>query len=160
MEHWKYISQNTTHALSLHDCDCTRMYYENNKVILEMEWMEIMDYHPQNKYSKAHQSGEGVIELIEPKIITCQYDKSGVQKTLCDVEKLFFTNLTFLDFDETQMSTGYENKMFLIKACNDGIHDNVFLILHYQSSVVKFNKLNDISWFVDFQKNSLSVGNR
>ncbi len=78
MEKWKYVSENTTDAVSLHDCDCSHLFYENNKVIMKMEWMEILDFHPQNEYSEAHQSGEGVIELIEPQLIKCTYEKAGV----------------------------------------------------------------------------------
>ncbi len=35
-EKWKYESKNTANALYLHDCNCTHMYYTNNKIILEM----------------------------------------------------------------------------------------------------------------------------
>lgn len=153
MDKWNYISENTTNAISLHDCDCTRIYYENNKVILEMEWMEILEYHPQNKYSDAHQSGKGIIEFIEPQLIICKYDKSGVVENIYELKMLNLTNLEFLDFEETKLENGYENKMFLIKASNDDIYDNVFFVLRYQSSIVKFNELNDVSWFVDFRKN-------
>lgn len=154
MQKWKYVSENTTDAVSLHDCGCARIYYKNNRVIIEVEWMEIMDYHPQNKYSEAHQSGQGIIELIEPQIIKCQYEKSGVFRTTSDLPLLEFTNLEFLDFNEIKVENGYENKMFLIKASNEGIYDNLVLILSYKSSIVKFNELHDISWFVEFGKES------
>ena len=41
--------------------------------------------------------------------------------------------------------------MYMIKSCNEGIYDNVVLNLRYKSSVVKFNELNEVSWFVDFE---------
>jgi len=32
------------------------MYYANNKIILEMDRMEIMEYHPQNEFSEFEES--------------------------------------------------------------------------------------------------------
>lgn len=150
MQKWKYVSENTTGAVSLHDCDCTRIYYENNRVIMEMEWIEIMEYHPQNQYSEAHQSGNGIIEFKEPQVIECTFEKTGVSETISDLKMLEFTNLEFLDFEEVKNEIGYESKMFLVKSSNEGIYDNVVLVLRYKSSVVKFNELKDASWFVDF----------
>lgn len=152
MKKWEYVSENTADAVSLHDCDCTHIYYENNRVIMEMEWMEIMPFHPHNKFSEAHQSGEGIIELIEPQIIECTYEKAGIQGAINDLTLLEFKNLQFLDFNELKDEYGFVNKMFLIKASNEGIYDNVALELRYKSSTVKFNELNDTSWFVNFGK--------
>lgn len=151
MREWKYVSENTTDAISLHDCDCSRIYYEHNRVIMEMDWMEIMDYHPQNRYSEAHQSGEGLIELTEPQIIECTYVKAGVLETISNLKLLEFTNLEFLNFEEIKDEHGYHSKMYLIKASNEGPYDNIVLVLRYKSSIVKFDELNGRSWFVDFE---------
>lgn len=150
MKNWNYVSKNTINELSLHDCDCTHIYYENNRVILKMEWMEIMPSHPHNNFSEAHQSGEGIIELNEPQIIECTYEKAGIQEAIFDIQLLELKNLQILDFEELKDEYGFENKMFLTKASNEGIYDNVVLKLRYKSSTVKFNTLNDKSWFVDF----------
>lgn len=147
---WKYISENTTNHLSLHDCDCEHIFYSDNRIKLEMEWMEILCSHPQNTYPEAHQSGNGVIELIEPQLIKCSYEKSGSMESINDLEQLDFTNLEILDFNETEHDGEYINNMFMIKSCREGIYDNVFLSVKYKSSVVKFNELNDVSWFVNF----------
>ena len=68
---YTYISKNTLQYVYLHDCDCAHMYYAENCLIFEMEWMEILREHPQNPFSQAYQSGAGRIELFQPKIIEC-----------------------------------------------------------------------------------------
>lgn len=150
MEKWKYVSENTINLLSLHDCDCTRIYYADNCLIMKMEWMEVLEAHPDNMFEEAHQSGTGIIELIEPQIVECVYEKSGVRETLSDVSKLDFRNLEIIEFDETKKDCGYENRMYMIKASKTGIYDNVVLRLRYKTSIVKFNELKDVSWFVNF----------
>lgn len=50
--------------------------------------MEILEQHPQNGYSEAHQSGKGMIERIEPQIIEGEYHKAGVLESINDVTLL------------------------------------------------------------------------
>lgn len=150
MGEWKYISENTTDLLSLHDCGCTHIYYKDNRVIMKMEWMEILESHPNNMFAEAHQSGEGIIELIGPEIIECMYEKSGVQEVMSDVTRLDFKELEILEFDETKTEDGFENRMYMIRASKGGVYDNVVLTIRYKASMVKFNELNNVSWFVNF----------
>lgn len=152
MEQWKYVSENTTDLVSLHDCDCEHIYYADNRVIMEMEWMEILESHPNNVFAEAHQSGQGIIELVEPQIIECMYEKSGMQEEISDVSRLDFRNLEIIEFEEIQKEHGYENRMYMIKAFRDGVYDNVALTIRYKASAVKFNELKGVSWFVNFGK--------
>ncbi|MCI9292735.1 MAG: hypothetical protein HFF02_05520 [Erysipelotrichaceae bacterium] len=39
MANWKYVSQNTLDYIYLHDCDCERIFYDNDTVVMRMEWM-------------------------------------------------------------------------------------------------------------------------
>ena len=59
-------SVNTEHLLSLHDCICSRLYYQNDTVIFEMENMDIYAVHPDNPYEEAHQALGGRIVLKHP----------------------------------------------------------------------------------------------
>ncbi len=152
MEQWKYVSENTTDLISLHDCDCEHIYYADNRVIMKMEWMEILESHPNNMFAEAHQSGQGIIELVEPQIVECIYEKSGVQEELGNIFKLDFRNLEILKFEEIPKEHGYENRMYMIKASGKGVYDNVALTLRYKTSFVKFNEWKDVSWFVNFGK--------
>lgn len=152
MEQWKYVSENTTDYLSLHDCECEHIYYADNRVIMKMEWMEILESHPNNMFPEAHQSGQGIIELVGPQIVECIYDKAGVQEVMSDVTRLDFRELEIIEFEEILKEGGYENSMYMIKASKQGVYDNVALTLRYKSSIVKFNELQDVSWFVNFGK--------
>ncbi len=148
MEQWKYVSENTTDFLSLHDCECEHIYYADNRVIMKMKWMEILESHPNNMFAEAHQSGRGIIELVEPQIVECIYYKAGVQEQMSDVTQLNFRDLEILKFEEIPKEGGYENSMYMIQ----GVYDNVSLTIRYKSSMVKFNELKDVSWFVNFGK--------
>lgn len=153
MKKWKYESKNTASALYLHDCDCTHILYTNNKIILEMDWMEIMEYHPQNEFSEAHQSGEGVIELLEPELVKCEYEVLGKIESVSDIRAINFENIEFLEFEESAIWDGFACKMYMIKTEPIGDFDNIELEVRYKSSIVKFNELHEKSWFVDFGDN-------
>lgn len=152
MKQWKYVSENTTDCLSLHDCDCEHIYYADDRIVMKMEWMEVLETHTDNKFATAHQTGQGIIELIRPQIIECTYDKVGVQEVLGDVTKLELREVEILQFDEIKTKEGYENSMYMIKASKQGLYDNVVLKLRYESSVVMFDELRNDSWFVNFDK--------
>jgi len=49
---WKYISENTIEYISLHDCECSHIYYQKNKLVLELVWMDVTEEHPQNPFLK------------------------------------------------------------------------------------------------------------
>lgn len=53
MDIWKYDSTDTAEYLYLHDCDCRHIYGCDNKLIPEMEWMEILETHSDNPYNEA-----------------------------------------------------------------------------------------------------------
>ncbi len=156
MRAYKYISENTAGLLYLHDCDCSRMYFSGDRIVLEMEWMEVLAEHPHNNFFCAHQSGEGTIELLAPQVIRCEYENGGKSCSSNDLSCFSFENLEFLVFDEKKTADGYECEMFLIKADNSGRFDNVSIVLKYRSSLVGFDDLGDESWFesrVDLKSN-------
>ncbi len=70
--------------------------------------MEIMEYHPQNEFSEAHQSGEGVIELLEPELVKCEYEVLGKIESASDIRAINFENIEFLEFEESAISYGFE----------------------------------------------------
>lgn len=49
---WKYRSQNTHDALFLHDCWCSSFKIVESRIIMEMEWMEVLATHPDNPYAR------------------------------------------------------------------------------------------------------------
>lgn len=54
MVEYKFISENTIEYLSLHDCQCSRLYYADSTLIFEMEWMEVLATHPNNPFDKSY----------------------------------------------------------------------------------------------------------
>ena len=60
--------------------------------------------------------------------------------------------LEILKFEEIPKERGYENSMYMINASKQDVYDNVSLTIRYKSSIVKFNELQDVSWFVNFGK--------
>ncbi len=43
MNNWRYKSSNTVEYIYLHDCDCKRIYANEDKISMEMEWMEVFN---------------------------------------------------------------------------------------------------------------------
>lgn len=79
IEHdYKYINENCLEQLYLHDCLCNHLYFQDDRLIFEMDWMEVLASHPLNPYPQAHQSGPGRIELIHPRIIECTLAESSI----------------------------------------------------------------------------------
>ena len=68
---YKFCSKNTLKHFSLHDCICSRMFFDGSNIVLDMEWMEVLPSHQNNPYSKAHQSKDGRIVLERPSLDKC-----------------------------------------------------------------------------------------
>ena len=95
------ISENNLEYIDFHDCECSRLYYENDTLIFEMEWMEVLAEHPMNPYNKAHQSDEGMVLLQLPKIeqlILYKNDSEIISAN--DFENVDFRNIILLQYDE------------------------------------------------------------
>ncbi len=140
MPMWKYRSQNTHDQLSLHDCSCGVFKVTEDKIIMEMEQMEVLATHPNNPYSKAHQSEEGIIEF---------YDVSDVQ-----IETGTFINkaLEVLDFNSEKLDTGFQIHINAIASSEGNTEEDFFSIsFKCSSSSVMFNELKDESWFENIQ---------
>ena len=147
---WKYISENTIEYISLHDCECSHIYYKKNKLVLELVWMDVTEEHPQNPFSEAHESGNAIIELLNPQVVKGNYFVNGGNEVvLDDISQIDFKNIIVLNFDETKSSTIYKNHMFFIVDGNNA-NDNADFEISYTSSIVKFNEFKKESWFVNW----------
>ena len=141
MDNYVYISENTIRHLSLHDCCCSRMYWDKTSLVLEMEWMEVLASHPDNPFDKAHRSGSGKIVLHDPVI---EYAE------LTDHDGRIPTNeirdFEILVFDEIVNDDRYELSLFGDGVCEPKA-DLIQMTIKYSSSEVMFNELCEISWF-------------
>lgn len=150
MDIWKYDSTDTAEYLYLHDCDCRHIYGCDNKLILEMEWMEILETHPDNPYNEAHQSGGGLIELLDCELKSCELSVGDEIKTIKSLSEIELQNLEILDFIVEKCNEKYKAKIYMIDSLNSEEFNDVSISLVFKHSLVKFNELNDISWFVGF----------
>lgn len=142
------ISQNTAGQLSLHDCCCARMYYEDDKLIFDIDWMEVLKDHPNNPYPEAHQSGQGRIELLSPVLSDAQlqWAVSNNSPETVDITAIDYEEVEFLTFAEGEEQTGYRAEVYAIFNNSDQ-YDSIRFFVSYSSSIVMWNELNGFSWF-------------
>lgn len=160
---FKYVSKNTIDNLSLHDCYCTKFYYQNNRLVFEMEWIEVLANHPQNPYNKAHSAGISKIELINPKYLLMNKGKYKEWDTLIPIEYTSIEEINnnistinicetieILDFDEIKTDSDY-----CLHVCADywknTNYDAIEMKIIYEESIISFNDLENKSWFEDYE---------
>lgn len=146
MKDYKFVSKNTVDQLSLHDCECSRLYYSAHSLVFEMEWMEVLASHPDNPHSKAHQSGEGMIVLYDPIIISAQLTGGSEPDKTLSLESIDVSSIELLDFDEQLTDGGYMLNLFGQLGSGAG-YDFIVMRLTYRSSEVMFDELEQPSWF-------------
>lgn len=149
---YTFISENTTKWLSLHDCCCSRFHYENNNLIFEMEWIEVLANHPLNPNEKAYQSGVAQMVFVAPQIIECELAENKyignelVSRKIVRVEDLDFCDTEFLIYDEKENDNKCIAKMFLIFD-DDTYYNSLVMEIEFEKSIVKWNELISTSWF-------------
>lgn len=79
---YKFDSENTLDYLSLHDCMCKKLFFKENQLVFNMEWMEVLDTHPLNPFKTAHRSDEGIIILNKPVLIDAKLIACGKTKLI------------------------------------------------------------------------------
>lgn len=151
------ISKDTEKHLILHDCDCNHLYFKDGSLTMEMEWMEVLASHPNNPFSQAHQSGEGKIVFYNPKLcvgnLTLRDDKSIAINSLVEID---YRDFETLDFEIEQSNIGRHLKLFGVLMSSKKI-SFVNLEIDYENADVMWNKLNDVSWFENFNMSTPSL---
>lgn len=142
---YKVKSRNTAQFLDLHDCGCKQLYFCGSRLIMEMEWIEVLAEHPENPFDKSHQSGEGVIEFENVVILEASvYDADGKTTPFTALPEYSDIEMSVFDVFSVDAKRHY--------ACIQAFTaDNGFLSLEfiYSSSGVMWNELYDESWFED-----------
>ena len=152
MASYKFCSKNTLDHFSLHDCICSRMFFDGSNIVLDMEWMEVLPGHRNNPYSKAHQTKEGRIVLERPSLEKCTllpWGEKENQSRELTLDEIDVRNFEVLSFDEEADQDGY--KLMLYGEMNNGQENDEYafidMIVHYSSSKDMFNELAGESWF-------------
>ena len=138
-------SENTVDQLSLHDCMCSRVYQNDNKLIFNMEWMEVLPDHPDNPFGEAHQSGEGCIILHGADIRNGTL--IGDEGEIPLPERLDAREMEILSFDETSSNGEFELDVYAELHEPHRQYDFISFTVHYISSEVMFDELGQASWF-------------
>ena len=148
-------SKNTTKFIDLHDCQCQHLNYRNSKLILKMDWMEILEEHPENPYDVAHSSDGGLIEFNDVIIIDCEI--AGINFTNDIESKKYFWA------DDIEIYSYYENSHISLKykyaEISGFTSDNEFINIEFlfKESCIKWNDLDDESWFARLKKTEDNV---
>lgn len=143
---YKTESKNTTQFINLHDCQCQHLSYNNSKIVLEMDWIEILAEHPENPYNMAHSSDNGLIELNDVIIINHTIDRGNNFTSAIEMNKPFKINdIEIYSFSEYSLINS-EYKYAEISAFSPD-NDYIIIELLFKESCVKWNNLDDISWF-------------
>lgn len=150
MTEYQFISENTIKHLSLHDCQCSRLYYRDSTLIFEMEWMEVLSTHPDNPFDKAYQSTEGKVILIHPAIELGTLITHAPQgdKVVLAIEDIDICDFEVLDFIE-KIDSKECNLTLFGEFHGHSQYDYIQMNIKYSSSKVMFNELTEVSWFED-----------
>lgn len=154
MVSYKFCSKNTLAYYSLHDCICSKMFFDGCNIVLDMEWMEVLSGHPNNPYNKAHQSTEGRIILEKPSLDKCTllpWDGKKEPSRELSLEEVDVSDFEVLSFDEEAEQNSY--KLMLYGELHDSPRNAEYafieMVVHYSSSQDMFNELVRESWFED-----------
>ncbi len=113
--------------------------------------MEILRNHPLNLFPQAHQSGEGRIELVEPKIVECTLSVKDSKeiRMVSDVRELDYRELEFLKYEEACREDGaevYRAEMYMLFDRDSSYYD-LAMEIEYRKSLVMWDALHGVSWF-------------
>ena len=150
---WKYESRDSAQYIYLHDCECEKIYNRKNDIIMNMNWMEILENHPDNPYNEPHQSGIGIIELLDCKIVKCEHTKGDKTTSISNLKDIEFDEFEILDFDIKENKETLQAYIYMLKTKPQKEYEDISIIIDFKHSITKFNKLNNVSWFFEFNKN-------
>lgn len=141
---WKTNSKNTTEYIYLHDCLCNNAFLENKKLTLEMDYMEILDSHPENPHNQAHQTGKGRIEFNGIIILKADIYRNNKKTKIKDINNF---EIEILDYDEIVINEKYKYAKIFgeVGEQNDWIDIKIL----FENSMLRWNELKDVSWFED-----------
>lgn len=153
MEEYQFKSINTADHLSLHDCVCKRLCGKDSTLVFDMEWMEVLESHPDNPYDEAHQSGEGKIILKHPSKIEGKIESANKENVLVfsNAGEIDIQNFEVLTFDVDELPSGFKLRLYGLFSHNPN-YDYIEIDLEFETSEVMFNELGEKSWFVDWNK--------
>ena len=128
------------------------MFFDGSSIVLDMEWMEILPSHPNNPYSRAHQSKEGRLILEKPSLEKCTllpWDDQEKQPRDLALEEIDVSNYEVLSFDVESEPSGYKLMLYgeMDISWGGAGYSFIEMVAHYSSSQDMFNEFDGESWF-------------
>ena len=75
----------------------------------------------------------------------------GEEKILIEsLNEIDFYAFEVLDFDIEKVQSNYRAKIYMLKTRSQKQFEDILIELLFKKSRTRFNELNDVSWFVDF----------
>lgn len=71
--YYSYNSQNTLEFVSLHDCFINHVVWQNNRLIIYLDWIDVMRNHPLNSSGKAKKAYNAAIIFDDALELGCFY---------------------------------------------------------------------------------------
>lgn len=123
---WWINSKNTLQHISLQDYTCSHMYFNNNRLILDMNQFLISDIHPENKMKKVCRAIKGAIELNNAIILNNAKD--------IDINGIYILN-----FDEYTINEKYRYVKISGELVDKGQHKNIDFDILFEDSMIRWN---------------------
>lgn len=153
-ESWSYMNKiNILDSLVLHDCVIEGLEWNENNLILYFENIDVLPTHPNNPYKVAKRGEQAKLTFkncIATKII--RYDSNKPQNS--DIIEMNLEDF-IIDFEvlEVKRRNNDNNKLIytVFGQCAFELNNDFGeFTLTFESVTVKWEKLKEDSWFVNF----------
>ena len=109
-----------------------------------MDYMEILNNHPENPHNQAHQTGKGRIEFNGIIILKADIYRNNKKTKIKDINNF---EIEILHYDEIVINEKYNYAKIFgeVGEQNDWIDIKIL----FENSMLRWNELKDVSWFED-----------
>jgi hypothetical protein len=154
---YTYKSKDTLCHLSLHDCVINHVEWQDDSLVFFMEWIEVLETHPQNNTGRAKTAKDAIIKFEKAREISClHYDYSNAIKkgirSLSEQDAEIMHSTTVDRCVQAEISNddefiGNERRIWRCECQNDSE-----FWLEFSSVWICFDSLSEDSWFVSFNQ--------
>jgi hypothetical protein len=147
MNKYKYVSEDTTKYMYLHDCFAKRFYCLNNNWYMELPYILLNAEHPLNTYNKIYFTDDCNVIFENPILIDYSVQTYN--------DKFSFTISDNINLNNLQLYSYYENDKISneYKYAELGFmtEENDFIVIEflYKKSIIKWNIFDAESWYED-----------
>lgn len=148
---YEYKTKNTLEHFSLHDCFVDKMLVRDDKMLLYLSHMEVLESHPLNDVGCAQCSDEGIIIFDKMKICNIKLCDDGEVDLNYGEFMSVFEGMEFLQTEYLGEENGFYKFHFLVDRHEQQNVIGEFNIV-YKEVTICWNKYIHDSWFVNFKQ--------